>query len=66
VAAIGVLATLVIATLVPRDHAAAAPASLASEMHRDPAIGAAGLLMTVLGSGSAFTIYTYIQPLLTG
>lgn len=66
VAAIGLLATLVIATLVPRDHAAAAPASLASEIRTvtRPSV-LLGLLMTVLGSGSAFTIYTYIQPLLT-
>lgn len=66
VAAVGVVATAVIATLVPRDHAAPAPSSL----RREAAIVARpqillGLLMTVLGFGGMFTVYTYIQPILT-
>jgi DHA1 family inner membrane transport protein len=66
VAAIGVIATVVIATLVPRDHDSAAPSSLRTELRavtRLPVL--LGLLMTVLGFGGVFTIYTYIEPLLT-
>ncbi|TAA43324.1 MFS transporter [Pseudoxanthomonas winnipegensis] len=66
VTAIGVVATLVIATLVPHDRNAPAPGSLREEaaaVLRAPVL--LGLLMTVLGFGGMFTVYTYIQPLLT-
>ena len=66
VAAIGVLATLVIATLVPADRGARAPSNVRAELKvvaRRPVL--LGLLMTVLGFGGMFAVYTYIQPLLT-
>ncbi|WP_434212680.1 MFS transporter [[Pseudomonas] boreopolis] len=66
VAAIGAVATVVIATLVPHDRATHAPSSLRREVATvlRPQV-LLGLLMTVLGFGSMFTVYTYIQPLLT-
>lgn len=66
VAAIGVVATGVIATLVPADRSAPAPSNVRDEMKvvlRAPVL--LGLLMTVLGFGGMFALYTYIQPLLT-
>lgn len=66
VAAVGVIATLVIATLVPTDHDTAKPQTFREELKsiaRPPVL--LGLLMTVLGFGGMFTVYTYIQPLLT-
>ena len=66
VAAIGVVATLVIATLVPRDRGAHEAGRLGDELRaiaRPPVL--LGLLMTVLGFGGMFTVYTFIQPLLT-
>jgi len=66
VAAIGVIATLVIATLVPRDRGAHEASRLGDELRaiaRPPVL--LGLLMTVLGFGGMFTVYTFIQPLLT-
>jgi len=67
VTAIGVIATLVIAGLVPADRdAGAAPVKARAEfaiVARTPVL--LGLLMTVLGFGGMFAIYTYIQPLLT-
>ncbi|MEI2794577.1 MFS transporter [Pseudoxanthomonas sp. F11] len=66
VTAIGVFATVIIATLVPADHSAPAPLSFRDELR---AVGRPqvllGLSMTVLGFGGMFTVYTYIQPLLT-
>lgn len=66
VTAIGVFATIIIATLVPADHSAPAPLSFRDELR---AVGRPqvllGLSMTVLGFGGMFTVYTYIQPLLT-
>ncbi|WP_447938868.1 MFS transporter [Pseudoxanthomonas mexicana] len=66
VTAIGVFATLIIATLVPADRSASAPLSFRDELR---VVGRPhvllGLLMTVLGFGGMFTVYTYIQPLLT-
>lgn len=64
---VGVVATIVIATLVPHDRSAPAPpGSLRQEaaavLHAPVLLG---LLMTVLGFGGMFTVYTYIQPLLT-
>ncbi len=66
VAVIGVVATVVIATLVPRDHGAHDASRLGDELRavaRPPVL--LGLLMTVLGFGGMFTVYTFIQPLLT-
>lgn len=67
VAAIGVVATLVIATLVPADRSAeAAQSNVRAELR--VVAGAPvllGLLTTVLGFGGMFAVYTYIQPLLT-
>ncbi len=63
---IGVIATVVIAWLVPRDRGASAPLAFRDELRAvsRPQV-LLGLLMTVLGFGGVFTIYTYIQPLLT-
>lgn len=65
VAAIGVVATIVTAVLVPKS--ASVPAtSLGQELRvvtRRPVL--LGLLMTTLGFGGMFTVYTFIQPLLT-
>ena len=67
VTAVGVVATVVIASLVPRAAAAPARASLRQEMAAvvRPQV-LLGLLTTVLGFGGMFTVYTYIQPILTG
>ena len=66
VTVIGVIATVVIATLVPKDRGDVAPMALRDELK---VVGRPqvllGLLMTVLGFGGMFTVYTYIQPLLT-
>src|SRR5690606_34829165 len=58
--------TLVIATLVPADRSAAGAISMRSQM----AITARpqvllGLLTTVLGFAGVFTVFTYIEPILT-
>lgn len=66
VAAIGVVATLVIATMVPNNRGNDVASSLRDEIRmvaRPPVL--LGLLMTVLGFGGMFTVYTFIQPLLT-
>src|SRR5690606_1605515 len=66
VTVIGVIAVLVTAWWVPADSGAAR-GSLRREVRavtRLPVL--LGLLMTTLGFGSMFTVYTYIQPLLTG
>jgi DHA1 family inner membrane transport protein len=66
VAAIGVVATLVIAAWVPRTHGAREPGRMRDqfrEVARPQVL--LGLLMTVLGFGGMFTVYTFIQPLLT-
>ena len=66
VTVIGVIATVVIATLVPKDRGNTAPMAFRDELK---VVGRPqvllGLLMTVLGFGGMFTVYTYIQPLLT-
>ncbi|MDQ1094332.1 DHA1 family inner membrane transport protein [Xanthomonas sacchari] len=66
VAAIGALATVVIAALVPADRAAPATVPLREELR---AVGRApvllGLATTVLGYAGVFAVYTYVQPLLT-
>jgi len=66
VTAIGVIATVVIATLVPADKHDAAPIAFREELKaiaRPPVL--LGLLMTVLGFAGVFTVFTYIQPILT-
>ena len=66
VAAIGVVATLVIAVLVPADRNKPTDSNVRTELR---VVASApvllGLLMTVLGFGGMFAVYTYIQPLLT-
>lgn len=66
VTAIGVIATMIIATLVPADRSDAAPMAFRQELKAvaRPQV-MLGLSMTVLGFGGMFTVYTYIQPLLT-
>jgi DHA1 family inner membrane transport protein len=66
VTAIGVIATVVIATLVPADRQREAAPAFRQELKAiaQPQV-LLGLLMTVLGFGGTFTVYTYIQPLLT-
>ncbi|WP_261377607.1 MFS transporter [Vreelandella titanicae] len=64
---VGVLATLVIALMVPRDSGDGEvlgwQKSLAS-IGRPTVL--LGLLMTALGIAGVFTVFTYIQPMLTG
>ncbi|WP_447042687.1 MFS transporter [Vreelandella sp. H-I2] len=64
---VGVLATLVIALMVPREsgdgEALGWRKSLAS-IGRPTVL--LGLLMTALGIAGVFTVFTYIQPMLTG
>jgi DHA1 family inner membrane transport protein len=68
VTAIGVLAFAVIAVFVPRDagQTDSAPVSLREELGvlSRPQVWL-GLLMTVLGFAGVFTVFTYIQPVLT-
>ncbi len=66
VAAIGVIATAVIAALVPRDRARPEPVALRREVRAvlHPQV-LLGLAMTVLGFAGVFTVYTFIQPILT-
>ncbi len=65
VAGIGVFAVAVLALLVPRDAARVEPAHLAEELAvlRRPQV-LLGLLMTVLGFGGVFAVFSYIQPIL--
>jgi len=65
VAAIGVIATLVIATLVPKDSGERAATGFGEEIKAvaRPQV-LLGLLMTALGFAGVFTVFTYIQPLL--
>ena len=66
VAAIGVVATVVIATLVPKANGNTTPIDMGAELKaiaRPPVL--LGLLMTVLGFAGVFTVFTYIQPILT-
>lgn len=66
VAAIGVIATVVIAALVPRDRSKPEPVALRRELRAvlHPQV-LLGLLTTVLGFAGVFTVYTFIQPILT-
>jgi DHA1 family inner membrane transport protein len=65
VAAIGVVAMLVIALLVPKDEGDRAPGAFSEELKvvARPQV-LLGLLMTALGFAGVFTVFTYIQPLL--
>lgn len=66
VAVIGVLATTVVALLVPSEKGDTTPMALRAEWR---AIGRApvllGLALTVLGFAGVFLVYAYIEPLLT-
>jgi len=66
VSAIGVLATMIIATLVPADRGESAPMKFVEELKgiAHPQV-LLGLLMTVLGFAGVFAVFTYIQPILT-
>jgi MFS transporter, DHA1 family, inner membrane transport protein len=66
VAAIGVLATVVIATLVPADHGDRTGIAIREEVKvlgRPQVL--LGLAATVLGFAGVFAVFTYIQPILT-
>ena len=66
VSAIGAFAAVVLVAFVPRSHQAidAAPLSQELAVLRRPQV-LLGLLMTVLGFGGVFAVFTYIQPILT-
>jgi MFS transporter, DHA1 family, inner membrane transport protein len=66
VSAIGVLATVIIATLVPADRGEHAPMRFIEELKgiAHPQV-LLGLLITVLGFAGVFAVFTYIQPILT-
>lgn len=65
IAAIGVIAMLVLARLVPADKGKVEVAPLRQEIATlaDPQV-LLGLAMTVLGFGGVFAVFTYIQPIL--
>lgn len=65
VTGIGVIAMIVLAFLVPRDRARPVLAPLSEELAvlRRPLV-LIGLLMTVLGFGGVFAVFSYIQPIL--
>jgi DHA1 family inner membrane transport protein len=65
VAAIGVVALIVLAVFVPRSKEVEAPIPLRQEIGAilTPQVQL-GFLMTVLGFGGVFTVFTYIQPIL--
>jgi len=66
VAAIGVVALLVIGVLVPAGHGRDEAVSLRAELRAvaQPSV-LSGLATTVLGFAGVFTVFTYVQPLLT-
>jgi DHA1 family inner membrane transport protein len=66
VAAIGVVALVVIAALVPAERQRQQPAPLRAELQAiaQPTV-LLGLATTVLGFGGVFTVFTFVQPLLT-
>jgi DHA1 family inner membrane transport protein len=66
VAGVGVLAWLILAAFVPADAGRPAPAPLRDELAamRRPQVWL-GLGITVFGFAGLFTLYTYIEPLLT-
>ncbi|WP_336811944.1 MFS transporter [Bosea sp. MMO-172] len=65
VTAIGLLALLVLAVFVPADRERVVPGSLAEEFKvlARPQVQL-GLIMTVLGFGGIFAVFTFIQPIL--
>lgn len=67
VAAIGLLATALLAVFVPRTDEPTAVAPLRDELAvlAKPQVLLA-LLMTVLGYAGLFVVFTYVQPILTG
>lgn len=66
VAVLGVLATVIIATLVPADHRRGESSSIRAEVRAVSQHQVLlGLLVTVLGYAGVFTVFTYIQPILT-
>jgi DHA1 family inner membrane transport protein len=66
VAGIGVFAGVILTLFVPRAGAPVEAGSLSEELSvlRRPQV-LLGLLMTVLGFGGVFAVFTYIQPILT-
>ncbi|NEX93183.1 MFS transporter [Caulobacter sp. 17J65-9] len=66
VAAIGLIAMVVLARFVPRDSGQSEAVPLRQELAvlARPQV-LLGLLMTVLGFGGVFALYTYVQPILT-
>jgi DHA1 family inner membrane transport protein len=66
VAAIGVIATIVIAILVPKDRTEDAPIAFRQELRAiaHPQV-LLGLAMTVFGFAGVFTVFTFIQSILT-
>jgi len=66
VSAIGVLATLIIAVLVPADRGEHTAMKFVEELKgiAHPQV-LLGLLITVLGFAGVFAVFTYIQPILT-
>ncbi|MGH6881762.1 MAG: MFS transporter, partial [Hypericibacter sp.] len=67
VSGVGVLALIVLAVFVPRTQEKIKLAPLSEEITvlARPQVQL-GLLMTVLGFGGVFAVFTYIQPILTG
>ncbi|MGO4170778.1 MFS transporter [Bosea sp. TAF32] len=65
VTAIGLVALVVLAALVPADRERVIPGSLAEEFKvlTRPQVQL-GLVMTVLGFGGIFAVFTFIQPIL--
>lgn len=65
VSAIGLVALVVLAALVPADRERIIPGSLAEEFKvlTRPQVQL-GLVMTVLGFGGIFAVFTFIQPIL--
>jgi DHA1 family inner membrane transport protein len=66
VAAIGLVALMVIAALVPAERQRQQPTPLRAELQAiaQPTV-LLGLATTVLGFGGVFTVFTFVQPLLT-
>jgi DHA1 family inner membrane transport protein len=66
VTVIGVIATFIIALLVPADRSDSEPVRFMEELRGIAKLQVLlGLLMTVLGFAGVFTVFTYIQPILT-
>lgn len=66
VTVIGVVATAIIALWVPADRGDAAPVKFFEELRGIAKLQVLlGLLMTVLGFAGVFTVFTYIQAILT-